>query len=106
MKNGLLTVPVSDAQIHPRDHDLILATHGRSVWIMDNISALEEMAGKPNVLTTDVHLFPGLPGIEWKMVDYRGFLGNRQYFAANPAGGRGPRLLAEGGGRGACDGRR
>ena len=38
MKNGLPTVPVFDLQIHPRDHDLILATHGRSIWIMDNIS--------------------------------------------------------------------
>ena len=44
MKNGLPTVPVFDIQIHPRDHDLILATHGRSIWIMDNITALEEMA--------------------------------------------------------------
>jgi len=87
MKNGLPTVPVFDIQIHPRDHDLILATHGRSIWIMDNISALQEIAGKPEVLTKDLHLFPGLPGIEWKTVDYRGFLGNRQYFAANPPAG-------------------
>ncbi|MCU1237946.1 MAG: glycosyl hydrolase, repeat, partial [Candidatus Solibacter sp.] len=87
MKNGLPTVPVFDLQIHPRDHDLILATHGRSIWIMDNISALEELTAKPDVLTTDVHLFPGLPGIEWRTVDYRGFLGNRQYFAANPQAG-------------------
>ena len=43
MKNGLPTVPVFDIQIHPRDHDLILATHGRSIWIMDDISALEQM---------------------------------------------------------------
>ena len=42
VKNGLPTVPVFDLQIHPRDHDLILATHGRSFWIMDDISALEE----------------------------------------------------------------
>ncbi len=41
MKNGLPTVPVFDIQIHPREHDLILATHGRAIWIMDNISALE-----------------------------------------------------------------
>ena len=43
MKNGLPTVPVFDIQIHPREHDLILATHGRAVWIMDNITALEQM---------------------------------------------------------------
>ena len=43
VKNGLPTVPVFDLQIHPRDHDLILATHGRSFWIMDDISPLENM---------------------------------------------------------------
>ena len=54
MKNGLPTVPVFDLQIHPRDHDLILATHGRSIWIMDNITALEEISG--NESRTDYRL--------------------------------------------------
>src|SRR5207302_2323568 len=30
-------VPVYDIQIHPRDNDLILATHGRGIWILDDI---------------------------------------------------------------------
>ena len=87
MKNGLPTVPVFDLQIHPRDHDLILATHGRSIWIMDNITALEEMAGNDSVLTTDLHLFTPKPGVEWKMANYRGFLGSGLFFAANPQAG-------------------
>jgi photosystem II stability/assembly factor-like uncharacterized protein len=87
LKNGLPTVPVFDLQIHPRDHDLILATHGRSLWIMDNITALEEMAGNDTVLTTDLHLFTPKPGVEWKMANYRGFLGSGLFFAANPQAG-------------------
>ncbi len=39
---GLPTVPVHDLKIHPRDHELIAATHGRSIWIVD-IAALEQM---------------------------------------------------------------
>ena len=39
------TVPVFDLQIHPRDHELIAATHGRSLWIVD-IAALEQMTPK------------------------------------------------------------
>lgn len=39
---GMPTVPVHDLKIHPRDHDLIAATHGRSVWIT-NIAPLEQM---------------------------------------------------------------
>ena len=31
---------VDEVLVHPRDHDLILATHSRSVWIMDDVSAL------------------------------------------------------------------
>ena len=82
MKNGLPTVPVFDIQIHPRDHDLILATHGRSIWIMDDISALEKW--NDQVLTSDVKLVGGgRPGIEWKMANYRGFEGQSNFFAAN-----------------------
>jgi photosystem II stability/assembly factor-like uncharacterized protein len=87
MKNGLPTVPVFDLQIHPREHDLILATHGRSIWIMDNITALEEMAGNDSILTTDLHFFTPKPGIEWKTANYRGFLGTGLFFAANPQSG-------------------
>ncbi len=87
MKNGLPTVPVFDLQIHPREHDLILATHGRSIWIMDNITALEEIAGNDSVLSTDLHIFTPKPGIEWKTANYRGFLGSGLFLAANPQAG-------------------
>jgi hypothetical protein len=40
--NGLPTVPVHDLKIHPRDHELIAGTHGRSIWIVD-IAPLEQM---------------------------------------------------------------
>ena len=41
---GMPTVPVYDLKIHPRDHELIAATHGRGFWIVD-IAPLEQMAG-------------------------------------------------------------
>ncbi|MDZ4674691.1 MAG: hypothetical protein SGI84_09560, partial [Gemmatimonadota bacterium] len=51
---GMPTTPVHDLRIHPRDHELIAATHGRSFWIVD-ILPLQQMneviAAKP------VHLF-------------------------------------------------
>jgi photosystem II stability/assembly factor-like uncharacterized protein len=85
MTNGLPTVPVFDIQIHPREHDLILATHGRSIWIMDNITALEQMT--PQTLTSDLKLFDSRPGIEWKMADYRGFVGSALFLAPNAPNG-------------------
>ncbi len=53
---GLPTVPVDDILIHPRDHDLIVATHGRSVFIVDDIRPLEQLT--PAVMDEKAHLFP------------------------------------------------
>jgi hypothetical protein len=52
---------------------------------MDNITALEQMT--PQVLTSDLKLFDPRPAIEWKMADYRGFIGSALFFSPNaPAG--------------------
>ena len=51
---GLGTVPVHDLQIHPRDHELIAATHGRSVWITD-IAPLEQLSD--SAMTAGTFLF-------------------------------------------------
>jgi len=55
MKLGELpTVAVDDIVIHPRDRDLAIATHGRSLYIFDDIRPLEEFnadtAGKAAAL--------------------------------------------------------
>jgi hypothetical protein len=62
--NGMPIVPVDDALILPRDRDLIVATHGRSLYILDDITPLEQLTGK--TMTEDVHLFDVRPGIAWK----------------------------------------
>ena len=43
--NGFPTVPVHDLQIHPRDLDLIIGTHGRSLWIL-NVAPLEDLSAE------------------------------------------------------------
>ena len=52
--NGLPTVPVHDLKIHPRDHELIAGTHGRSIWIVD-IAPLEQL--NDSMRTRTVALF-------------------------------------------------
>ncbi len=48
--HGLPTVPVRDLGVHPRENDLLIATHGRSLYIIDDITPLreisEDIAGK------------------------------------------------------------
>ena len=82
MRNGLPTVPVFDIAIHPRDHDLILGTHGRSILIMDDITALEQMGD--NVLSADLHLFDMRAGTSFHIANFKGFTGTREFIAANP----------------------
>ena len=38
MNNNMPNVPVHDLLVHPRDNDLVLATHGRGIWIVDDIT--------------------------------------------------------------------
>lgn len=43
-KNGVPTSSVMDLALHPRDHDLVLGTFGRSILIVDDIRPLRAMA--------------------------------------------------------------
>ena len=51
------TVPTKDLIIHPREHDLIIGTFGRAIWVMDDIRPLREIAINPEVLDKKLHLF-------------------------------------------------
>ncbi len=53
-KAGLPSVKVTDLVIHPRENDLVVATYGRGLYVVD-ISPLQEMTA--GVLDEDVHLF-------------------------------------------------
>lgn len=62
LKLNMPTQPVHDLVIHPRENDLIAATHGRGIFITD-ISPLQECT--PDVLAKDVHLFTIEPKVKW-----------------------------------------
>jgi hypothetical protein len=59
---GLPTVPVHDLKIHPRDRELIAATHGNSIWIVD-IAPLQELTDQ--AMAAEVHLFEPKPGLQF-----------------------------------------
>lgn len=50
---------VRDIQIHPRTHDLIIATHGRGILIVDDISPIRNL--KKETAEKEVVLFPNAP---------------------------------------------
>jgi photosystem II stability/assembly factor-like uncharacterized protein len=55
---------VDEVLVHPRDHDLVLATHSRSVWVLDDATALEALT--PQVLAKDAALLPTRDAVAWK----------------------------------------
>jgi photosystem II stability/assembly factor-like uncharacterized protein len=61
---NLPTGRTDDVVVHPRDNDLVLATHSRSVWIMDDITALQRLT--PDALEKQSVLFPVRDAIAWK----------------------------------------
>jgi photosystem II stability/assembly factor-like uncharacterized protein len=63
LMNGLPTVRVDDVLVHPREHDLILGTHGRSLWIMDDISALQQLSDE--TMKTEAALLDIRPATAW-----------------------------------------
>ena len=53
--SNLPTVAIHDLVIHPRDGDLVAGTHGRSIWILDDISPLRFLNEKEdNLLPTRI----------------------------------------------------
>jgi photosystem II stability/assembly factor-like uncharacterized protein len=53
---NLPPVPVDDILVHPRDRDLVIATHGRSLYILDDIGPLEQLTAAVSQQTAA--LFP------------------------------------------------
>lgn len=49
--NGFPTVPVKDMVIHPREHDLVIGTFGRSFWVLDDINPLRKIARNKGQMT-------------------------------------------------------
>ncbi|HSB08505.1 MAG TPA: hypothetical protein VLM38_03255 [Blastocatellia bacterium] len=85
LKGNLPLVRVDDIQIHARDNDLVLGTHGRSVWVLDNISALEKMSDA--IMSSDVAIFDIPPATAFRLYNRKGNTGHKWYTAPNPPNG-------------------
>jgi len=58
--HGVPTTEVADLVIHPRDHDLVIATHGRALYVVDDITPLRGLTAA--ALQEPLHLYPSAPG--------------------------------------------
>ena len=85
LKNNMPTLPFNDLVIHPRDNDLVLASHGRGIWILDKINALQEMT--PQVISSPAHLFTVAPAYQIRQANLKAHTGDMWFRGENPANG-------------------
>ncbi len=84
LKSNFPTVPIYDIKFVKKTHDLVVATHGRGLFVLDNITPLEETGGE--FAKSDFHLFPVAPAINWHAWNKHGFASGG-YSAPNPPTG-------------------
>jgi photosystem II stability/assembly factor-like uncharacterized protein len=76
------TVAVHDILIHPRENDLILGTHGRGLWIMDDITFLQSLTN--DVLERDAYLFDCRTAYRFTTKPTRYGIGDKVFRGKNP----------------------
>ena len=82
LKLNMPTVSVYDLKIHPRDNDLIVGTHGRSIWVLDDISFLQQWSGE--IENSPISLFDQKVNTLWNNTSRGGQRGHFIWAGDNP----------------------
>lgn len=87
INNNLPTVAVHELALHPTAGEMVAATHGRSLWVLD-VTALRQM--KPSVLKAPATLFQPATALHWRAepghISMYGD-GSRRFIGENPPSG-------------------
>jgi hypothetical protein len=84
IKSNLPTVPIHEIVFHPRDNDMIVATHGRSIWVLDDATPLQQA---PEAMRADAFLFDMRGAMQFNPANDRGFVSDKPFFGKNPTYG-------------------
>jgi len=84
LRLNLPRVSVRDIKIHPRENDLIIGTHGRGAWILDDVSFIQELSA---AMDEDMHLFPVRRATRWESWSRDSNWGASVYQGENPPTG-------------------
>jgi photosystem II stability/assembly factor-like uncharacterized protein len=82
-RTNLPDVRVDEITLHPRDNAMIVATHGRALWILDHLEPIQEYAAAAK---TDARLFTVAPSMYRRPARDRNyeFWGDQTFFGENP----------------------
>jgi hypothetical protein len=83
LNNNLPTVAIHDFAIHPTAGEIVAATHGRSLWILD-VTPLRQMSTE--IAKAKVHLFQPTTAFRWRQEPRKGGT-NRRFVGENPPPG-------------------
>lgn len=86
VKANLPTVPIYEITLHPRDNSMLLATHGRSIWILDHLAPFQDYT---KAASNEGWLFATTEGVQRNAAGdrMRDFEGNRLFLGTNPEPG-------------------
>ena len=79
---SLPTTLYDDLVIHPRDNDLVIGTHGRGIWIVDDLTPLVEWSA--TVARADASLFSIQPATIFNFLKNDSWQGNDEFIGENP----------------------
>jgi photosystem II stability/assembly factor-like uncharacterized protein len=86
IKANLPTVRIDEITQHPRDNAMVLATHGRAIWVLDHLEPIQEYAAA-RAATTDARLFTPPPYAMYRRPardrNYE-FWGDQTFYGENP----------------------
>lgn len=85
LKANLPTVRIDELVIHPRDNALVVGSHGRAVWILDNLAPVQEYAAA-QASASAATLFSVSATLQWRMMDNQNdeFWGHNTFVGENP----------------------
>src|SRR5260370_3254952 len=84
LKSNYPTASVYDIKFVKKTHDLVIATHGRGLFVMDDITPLEDSGA--NLGKGEFHLYATLPALNWHNWSKHGFASGG-FTAPNPLSG-------------------
>lgn len=82
---GLPRMPIADLVVQSRENDLVLATHARGVYILDDLRAIQEFS--PAVSAARAHLFSLRPATMRRLATINAHTGDMLFRGANPPNG-------------------
>ncbi|MDB4874201.1 MAG: hypothetical protein JWM41_647 [Gemmatimonadetes bacterium] len=84
-KANFPNVRVDEITLHPRDNAMLVATHGRALWVLDHLEPIQEY-GAAQSAPADAKLFTVPAALEWKTKDDRNdeFWGHQYFVGENP----------------------